>query len=370
MSEIKLGDNLAYLRRKKGITQEVLADFLGVTKASVSKWETGLSMPDIVQLPRLASYYGVSIDRLMSYEAWLSKDEIKAYYEKFSKDFAKREFTEVMDEVHDFIREYYSCYPAMLQIVVLMINHYALAQGEMQMKILEEMESICQHIRDKCGDADVAMDANMMHAAILIMQGKPEGTIEKLEPHKDIMLRWVSAEGLLTQAYHMVGRRDAALEFSQILTFNHLMGMVESSMLYIMNIEDRDAGLETIRRVNGVMELYNLRKLHPNTYLRFYYAAAEFYSRYGMKEEAVEALKVYAYDGVDFIKNALYLHGDDYFDRLDNYIENMDLGPEPPRNWETVLASLRQSLDNPIFDAISNEKDIIELKGNDELWNS
>ena len=58
MNHVKLAENLAYLRRKKGVTQETVADFLGITKASVSKWETGLSLPDIAQLPKLASYYG------------------------------------------------------------------------------------------------------------------------------------------------------------------------------------------------------------------------------------------------------------------------------------------------------------------------
>lgn len=38
-----LSDNIVRLRRKKGITQEELAGFIGVTKASVSKWETGVS---------------------------------------------------------------------------------------------------------------------------------------------------------------------------------------------------------------------------------------------------------------------------------------------------------------------------------------
>ena len=47
-----MAENLTHLRRSKGITQEKLVDFLGISKASVSKWETGQSLPDIAQLPR------------------------------------------------------------------------------------------------------------------------------------------------------------------------------------------------------------------------------------------------------------------------------------------------------------------------------
>ena len=55
----KFGENIIRLRKDKGVTQEKMADFLGVTKASVSKWETKQSMPDISLLTIIASYFDV-----------------------------------------------------------------------------------------------------------------------------------------------------------------------------------------------------------------------------------------------------------------------------------------------------------------------
>lgn len=55
-SDINIACHISRLRREKGLTQDQLADFLGVTKASVSKWENRLSMPDIALLPELASF--------------------------------------------------------------------------------------------------------------------------------------------------------------------------------------------------------------------------------------------------------------------------------------------------------------------------
>lgn len=43
-SSLKIAENIAHLRKKRGITQDELASFLGVTKASVSKWENGVSL--------------------------------------------------------------------------------------------------------------------------------------------------------------------------------------------------------------------------------------------------------------------------------------------------------------------------------------
>lgn len=60
----RLGENIAALRRAAGLTQELLADRLGVTSQAVSKWERQLSCPDVSLLPAMADVFGVSIDEL------------------------------------------------------------------------------------------------------------------------------------------------------------------------------------------------------------------------------------------------------------------------------------------------------------------
>ena len=55
MNLLHFSENVISLRRARGMTQEQLADFVGVTKASVSKWETKQSLPDILMLPKLAA---------------------------------------------------------------------------------------------------------------------------------------------------------------------------------------------------------------------------------------------------------------------------------------------------------------------------
>lgn len=56
---------LSELRRAKGITQSELADYLGVSFQSVSKWENGTTMPDISLLPMLSEYFQVSVDEIL-----------------------------------------------------------------------------------------------------------------------------------------------------------------------------------------------------------------------------------------------------------------------------------------------------------------
>lgn len=74
---IYLGENIKRLRREKDITQETLAEFLGVTFQSISKWERGESYPDITLLPAIAGFFNVSIDELMGVNKAQDEEEIK-----------------------------------------------------------------------------------------------------------------------------------------------------------------------------------------------------------------------------------------------------------------------------------------------------
>ncbi|WP_455675756.1 helix-turn-helix domain-containing protein, partial [Pradoshia sp.] len=144
MTGLNLSDNIIHLRRKKGITQEALAHFIGVTKASVSKWETKQSLPDIMLLPKLAAFFDVTVDELIGYEPQLSKGQIRKFYQDFTEDFAKRPFEEVMDKCRKEVKKYYSCYPFLFQSCVLWLNHFMLAEhGERQVEVLNDASELC-----------------------------------------------------------------------------------------------------------------------------------------------------------------------------------------------------------------------------------
>ena len=63
--QLYIGENIKRLRRKKGITQETLADRMHVSTAAVSKWERNETFPDIAMVIPLASYFGVSTDEIL-----------------------------------------------------------------------------------------------------------------------------------------------------------------------------------------------------------------------------------------------------------------------------------------------------------------
>ena len=58
-------EKLLELRRREGLSQEQLADRLGVTRQSVSKWESGAAAPELTKLVALSELFSVSVDYLV-----------------------------------------------------------------------------------------------------------------------------------------------------------------------------------------------------------------------------------------------------------------------------------------------------------------
>lgn len=71
---MNIGNNISALRKEKGITQEELANEIGVSAQAVSKWENDSSCPDVSLLTKIADFFGVTVDELLR----ATEDEIKS----------------------------------------------------------------------------------------------------------------------------------------------------------------------------------------------------------------------------------------------------------------------------------------------------
>ena len=66
--EIRLAENIRAFRKARGLTQEQLAEVMGVTVGAVYKWEARLSLPELNLLIEMADFFDVSVDALLGYE--------------------------------------------------------------------------------------------------------------------------------------------------------------------------------------------------------------------------------------------------------------------------------------------------------------
>jgi len=82
---MKLGEKIKTLRKQKNISQEVLAQYLGVTFQAVSKWENGTTMPDVATIPAIASFFGVSTDELFDFNLYEIQKQVEAIVDEHSR---------------------------------------------------------------------------------------------------------------------------------------------------------------------------------------------------------------------------------------------------------------------------------------------
>jgi len=74
---IKLGEKIKSLRKQKNISQEVFANYIGVSFQAVSKWENGNTMPDVTLIPAIASFFGVSTDELFNFNLFETEKQVE-----------------------------------------------------------------------------------------------------------------------------------------------------------------------------------------------------------------------------------------------------------------------------------------------------
>ena len=83
--KLNIGENIRRLRRAADMTQEQLADKLGVSYQSVSRWENGTTYPDMEFLPVLSSIFGVTVDELIGMEESKKKEQIYERYRVYGE---------------------------------------------------------------------------------------------------------------------------------------------------------------------------------------------------------------------------------------------------------------------------------------------
>lgn len=351
MSTLKISENILRMRREKKITQDQLAEFVGVTKASVSKWETGQSMPDILLLPQLAAFFDVTVDELLGYEPQLSKEQIKCRYHKWAEAFAVRPFEEVMQESEKLVREYYSCYPFLMQVCVLWLNHYNLApKQERQQEILEKIVELCERILENCKDIGICNDAVGIKAMVEIQCGRAKEVIESLEEILDPGHMSKEKEDILIQAYLMTGELEKADYRTQIEMFKNILSIVGNGVqLMMIHAQDWDMCEKVIERMDTFIKIFQLEALHPNSVLNYQYQAAITYCIHGKNEEACQRLGIFVELVMRLLEQGITLHGDDFFCCLDIWFEELDLGAEGVRSEKLVIESAIAALENPAF---------------------
>lgn len=160
----------------------------------------------------------------------------------------------------------------------------------------------------------------------------------------------------------MTGQVEKADSFAQMSMYLHLLLLIGDGVQFLsIHMQERKVCDETIRRLEQVIDIYHMDKVHPNVVASYLYQAASYFCVQGELEEAIKRLQRYVSLVKSVTEKETLLCGDDYFNKLDGWFENLDLGTQMVRDKKFVLRSARMSLENPAFASLKDREEFAKI---------
>lgn len=253
---MNIGSKIKELRKQRGITQEQLAESIGISFQAVSKWENNIALPDITLAPLLASYFGISMDELF--------------------DFSLKEIECAVKSIVDEAYEYRESNPAESRRILeeglkkypendILLNNmlYVMNYSENP----DETIALATKLVEKTAQSEVKYDALRFLAYAYKIKGELESAKSAIEQIPEIYFT-----KLTEMAYLLSGKEkfDAAEKQKWISFENMLQMMCKISEYYEENKEYEKAANE----IEKTLQLLTVID-HPN----FIDVYSEFFSK-------------------------------------------------------------------------------------------
>ena len=102
--KIKIAENIKSLRKAHSLTQEQMAEALGVTVGAVYKWEAGLSVPEIKLIIEIADFFEISVDTLLGYEQ--QNGNVENRIQRIKQCILEKDFEDGVTETEKSLKKY------------------------------------------------------------------------------------------------------------------------------------------------------------------------------------------------------------------------------------------------------------------------
>lgn len=137
--EFNFGEKIKSLRKKRNLTQEQIAEILGVSFQAVSKWETNAAYPDISMFPIIANFYSVTTDELLGVDVSKTNEFVKEICVKVDNLFDERKYLDALP----ILRQATIDYPA---------------KEELQYRLARALRGYVRENKEKDDDRDEAIN--------------------------------------------------------------------------------------------------------------------------------------------------------------------------------------------------------------------
>lgn len=162
--QLNIGEKIKQLRKERSITQDELAEILGVSFQSVSRWENSTCYPDLELLPTIADFFDVTVDNLLGVNKAIEQKNVKKYLDNFQKEISVGNIDKCIEIARQGVSEYPNNYELLNKLM------YALfASGdedgnipdwkENMQKYDAEITALGERIMKYCPDQNIRLEA-------------------------------------------------------------------------------------------------------------------------------------------------------------------------------------------------------------------
>ncbi len=168
---MKINEIIRQKRIEKGLTQEQVANYLGVSVPAISKWENATNYPDIMLLPAIARLLGTDLNTLLSFKDNLTKNEVALFMNEVAETIEKDGFEVGYQLAMDKIKEYPNCDLLISNIAMLLDGALILTGEKMIDKYQEEIEQLHRRAANS-SDINIREQSQGILISKLIENGK------------------------------------------------------------------------------------------------------------------------------------------------------------------------------------------------------
>ncbi len=221
---MSIGSTIKRLRREKNITQEQLAEYLGITSRAVSQWECDRTSPDITLISSLCHIFNVSSDELLGIDIKKSNEEIKRYLDEATELCYQAKWEEQTELLREANIKFPRNYKIMLKLADAIVNEYS----RKKTKSYNEVFELCNKILEECTDSNIRYETIDTLATAYSYAGKKD---EMLKLAKEMPKSHLSYENFML--YNWEGNSGFAemQEYAAYL-INSLLATIDLSYKY------------------------------------------------------------------------------------------------------------------------------------------
>ncbi len=303
---VYFGENLKKLRKANALTQEALADFLGVSFQTISKWERAETYPDITVLPVIADFFGVSVDDLLCTDTAQKDVKISHYlslYDSMQLKDAAAVFTEFQKAVKEFPNEY----PLLVRYMELLLLEMQRLKKDECVRLSSEVEAAYYKIQRYCTDDSIRIRAKRLMFDDLMWKYQCLGFDEKYKQQAETILSSMPSlndSREYTALFLHCSLEDWYIHYREAI--EELSYLLQNTVVGYYYYDDRYSVQDKIRVIllmNRLIQLLDTEENLTKNRIHLIYNnghLGHLYAEIGDTENALKYLRLAAVQAIDF----------------------------------------------------------------------